>query len=314
MSLRLVYFGSGAFGLPTLRGLAAEHAVELVVSQPDRPAGRRRVPAATPIAAWARERGLEVTTPERADDPGLLERIDSIAPDALVVIAYGHKLGPALLADRFAINLHASLLPKYRGAAPINRAMIENEPETGVSVITLAQVMDGGLVLAARSTPIDPAETAGELHDRLADLGVEAVEAVLGALDRDGAAAVREQGTLQDPDRVTQAPKFTKAMGTVDFDQSADAVRARVHGLTPWPGCTIRLGDDRMLKLGRVEVVAGGDAVAGEPGVVQDDGTVACATGRVRLLEVQPPGKPMMSFDAYRNGHPVETGTRMGPR
>ncbi|MBT8485474.1 MAG: methionyl-tRNA formyltransferase, partial [Phycisphaerae bacterium] len=227
--MQLVYFGSGVFGLPTLERLARDHQVRLVVSQPDRPAGRSRHPVPTPISSFATSAGLPVLRPERMDAPGVVEAIRAVDADAFVVIAYGHKLPAALLDDRFAINLHASLLPKYRGAAPINWAMINGESETGVSVITLAERMDAGLVLARRRLAIDARETAGELHDRLAELGPEIVQEVLSA---------QQTGTLrgvaQDPAEVSWAPRLKKADGTVDFDRPAVAVRQRIHGLTPW--------------------------------------------------------------------------------
>jgi methionyl-tRNA formyltransferase len=302
--MRLVFFGSGAFGLPTLERLLVEHDVELVVTQPDRPARRGRALTPTPIGARAAEARLPVITPERVNEPEAIARIRTVGADAWVVIAYGHKLGPTLLEGVFAINLHASLLPKYRGAAPINWAMIEGETETGVSVITLAHAMDAGDVLARRAAPIDPMETAGELHDRLADIGVGAV---LDTLERHAAGTLEAEP--QAKDAVSLAPKLRKADGVVSFDQPAARVRCRVHGLTPWPGCTVTIGDER-LKLLRVEEVEA-PPDAGPPGTVHDDATVACAPGAVRLLAVQPPGGRSMSFAAYCRGRAVPAGARI---
>ncbi len=311
--MRLVYFGSGAFGVPTLGRLVATHEVALVVTQPDRPAGRSRRLTPTPVAGFAAAHALSVIRPERVNEPDVVETIRAVAADAFVVIAYGHKMGPGLLAGVFAINLHASLLPKYRGAAPINRAMMCGESETGVSVIEVADRMDAGDVLGRLATPIDPAETAGELHDRLAALGPDLVLDVL---------ARHEAGTLaprpQDETQVSQAPKLSKAEGTVDFDQPARSVRCRIHGLTPWPGCTVSVGAGR-LALRRAEVVDDDDAgvapgTAGvAPGTVREDGTVGCNPGAVRLLEVVPPGRREMTFDDYRRGHDVAKGTRLRP-
>src|SRR5688572_4055507 len=146
--MRLVFFGSGAFGVPTFNCLEEVHDIALVVTQPDRPAGRNRALTPTPIAEYATQRRLEIIKPEKVNDAGVIERIRAAEADAFVVIAFGQKLGKALLKDRFAINLHGSLLPKYRGAAPINWAMINGEAETGVSVITLADRMDCGEILA----------------------------------------------------------------------------------------------------------------------------------------------------------------------
>jgi len=306
--MRLVYLGSGAFGLPTLRGLAAaKHEIMLVVTQPDRPAGRDRQPSPTPIAQFAEKAGIEVVRPENVNEPDVIRFIQDVNADAFVVIAYGQKLSRPLLDARFAVNLHASLLPKYRGAAPINWAIINGEKTTGLSVITLADRMDAGDVLGQVQTPIDPHETAGELHDRLAELGPGLMNAVLSRM---------EAGTLtrerQDESRVTHAPKLSKKDGTVSFDQPAERVRARVHGLTPWPGCRVRVADGIVLRLHRVAVAekAGANAPAG---TLLAGGRVACDPGVVRLLAVHPPGGKMMSFEALMRGRPIEEGTLLRP-
>jgi methionyl-tRNA formyltransferase len=211
-----------------------------------------------------------------------------------------------VLEDVFAINLHGSLLPKYRGAAPINWAMINGETTTGLSVITLAQRMDAGAVLGQASTPIDPMETAGELHDRLADMGPELV---LATLDRHAEGALEPME--QDESKASRAPKLTKADGTVRFDHPAVDVRCRVHGLTPWPGCTVKLGE-KHLRLVRVQDLTDCPA-AGRPGEVLADGTVACAHGAVQLRSVQPPGGKTMTFQAYCHGHRVPAGAMLEP-
>lgn len=304
--MRLVYFGAGAFGLPTFQQLVDAHEVALVVTQPDRPAGRRRQLTATPIAQAAQQRGVPVIKATNADDAKIAEQIKSVQAKAWVVIAFGQKLSRAMLQGAFAINLHASLLPKYRGAAPINWAMINGERETGLSVITLAQRMDAGDVLGQVSTTIDPRETAGELHDRLAAMGPELILHVLEQFEEG-----RLHPVVQDEALATPAPKLAKADGTVRFDQAADRVRQRIHGLTPWPGCAVKL-DGRPLRLHRVEAIehsVGPD----EPGRVLSDLTIACQRGGVRLLEVQPPGGRLMSFQEYRNGQPVRVGARCEP-
>jgi len=299
--MRLVFFGSGAFGLPTLRHLQRTHDVALVIAQPDRPAGRRRTMTPTPVTAYARDHGLPVLTPPNVNEPAVSAVIRAIDADAWVVIAYGQKLGQPLLADRFAINLHGSILPKYRGAAPINWAMIDGEKETGVSVITVVDRMDAGDVLAVRTTAIDPMETAGELHDRLSELGPDAVSDTLDAYRMESLSP-----QAQDEALATKAPKLSRDDARVHFDQPAEAVRCRVHGLTPWPGCTVRVGD-APLKLLRVrdERECEGD---GPPGEILADGRIRCREGAVHLVSVQPPGGKAMTFDAYRRGHKVEAG------
>lgn len=317
--MRLIYFGAGAFGLPTLQTLHAsgDHTVVAVVSQPDKPAGRKREMTATPIAAWAAEQGLPVLKSDDVNTAEFVTQIAALAPDASVVIAFGQKLSPELIAamGKLAINVHSSLLPKFRGAAPINWAMIENEPVTGVSVIGLAQRMDAGEIYAVAQTPIDPAETAGELHDRLAELGPDCVLKVLADL-----AAGELSPLVQDDAKATRAPKFKKSDGTVDFNQPAALVRARIHGLTPWPGCRViwrsaRNGDKATLLLRRV---ADGDCESNTqvPGTVRSDLRIACGGpegGSIELLEVQAPGGKTLPFAEFLKGHKMGPGDSLTP-
>ncbi len=305
--MRLVLLGSGIFGVPTFEALADRHDVQLVVSQPDRPAGRGRTLQPTPVSSWAAGRGLPLQTTDDVNDPVFIDRIRSMEADAWIVIAFGQKLGPDLLADRFAINLHASLLPRYRGAAPINHAIIQGEHETGLSVITLADRIDAGDVLGSVSTPIEPEETAGVLHDRLSELGPALV---LDVLDR------HVRGDLdpipQDPASATPAPKFSRSDGTVEFDLDAITVRNRVHGLTPWPGCDV-LVSGRPLRLLSVSVIEP-DGEHGPPGRCSQDGRVSCATGLVRLVEVRPPGGRAMDFESWLRGQHDLTASELEVR
>lgn len=301
--MRVVYFGSGAFGVPTFRMLAREHELLAVVTQPDRRAGRGKAVSPTPIASEAASRipGLPVLKPERVNEAEVRDRIRAFDADVWVVIAFGQKLGRSLLADRFAMNLHASLLPRWRGAAPINAAIMAGDAQTGNTVITLAEEMDAGLVLGQSARSIEPHVTAGELHDLLAGDGPALVASVLER---------RSLGTLegveQDAGSVTLAPKLSKADGWVDFSQSAEACRNRVHGLTPWPGVGVTLGG-RPLKLLRVAAESrGADAAPGT--LVDGNGLVACGDGALRLLEVQPAGKKAMAFSAFARGHSVAAG------
>lgn len=302
--MRLVFFGSGAFGLPTLEALAKGHEVELIVTQPDRPAGRRMQMTRTVIAAFASLRNIPAIQPENVNDPTVVQRIRSLEADAFVVIAFGQKLGTALLQNVFAINLHASLLPKYRGAAPINWAIINGEEETGVSVIALADRMDAGDVFAMIRTDILPTETAGDLHDRLAQLGPKAVLDVLTKRQAGKAAGVE-----QDHSQATMAPKLSRLDGTTRFDMPAAHVRNRIHGLTPWPGCVVRV-DGAELRVVRTEVVEATTS-RGRAGEVLANRTIACGEGCgvLRFIEVQPPGRPGMTWRAYLNGHTVSIGS-----
>ncbi len=313
--LRLVYFGSGEFGLPTLDAVHRRHEVRLAITQPDRPAGRKRQPTPTPIGQWCDERGLPCLRTEDANADDIVEHIQEAKPDAAVVVAFGQKLSPALIeaCGRLTVNLHSSLLPKYRGAAPIHWAMIRGESHTGVSVIGLAQRMDAGAIYATRATAIDPRETAGDLHDRLALIGPDVVLGVLDDLRLGQLDALPQDHTAATP-----APKLAKADGTVLFDQPARHVRQRVHGLTPWPGCRVSWaaadGSDKgTLLLRRVAEEPGDDAHKGPPGTVLDDLRVATAHGVLRLLQLQAPGTRTMPADEFARGHGLAAGDRLGP-
>lgn len=308
--MKLIFLGSGEFGLPTLRRLAARHEVVAVISQPDRPAGRQRKLTPTPIAAWAQGTGLRVFKEENVNTDAFVVRVRELRPDASVVIAFGQKLGEPLLAalGGLTVNLHASLLPRFRGAAPINRAILAGEKETGVSVISLAQRMDAGLIYATATTAIDPLETAGELHDRLSSLGPDVIERVLADF-----AAGKLKGEPQDESRATQAPKLSKADGYVDFTATADEARRRVHGLTPWPGVQMKWvqSDGREQPLSILRVAAEPGLVEGEPGVILENQRVAVRDGAVRLLEVQVPGGRAMKIEEFVRGRPMRAGERI---
>ena len=334
--MRIVFLGSGAFGLPALQALArAQDAanpgigsesrstepsterstVAMVVTQPDRKAGRGGRLTPTPLGAWAAEHlpAVPLLKPERVNEPSILAQIRAADADAWVVIAFGQKLNSSLLADRFAINLHASLLPRWRGAAPINAAILAGDTTTGNSVITLADRMDAGLVLGQSQHPINPTTTAGELHDLLAADGPALVLRVL---------AERQSGTLgpveQDESLVTLAPKLSRADGWVDFWASAEACRRRINGLSPWPGVQATLGD-QALKLVRAQAdQAGGmdhPPTNTPPGTLLDParGTVACDEGTLQLLEIQPAGKRPMAWADFARGRSLEPGTPLEP-
>jgi methionyl-tRNA formyltransferase len=308
--MNLIFFGSGEFGLPTLSGLARSHTIRAIVTQPDRPAGRGGAPTGTPIGMWAAAHlpGTRIIKPERVSDAGVIEEIRAAAGapgDAVfVVIAFGQKLPPPLLEGVFAINLHASLLPRWRGAAPINWAILAGDVRTGNSVITLSDRMDAGQVLGRTARTIDPSRTAGELHDQLGADGPALVERVLG---EHGAGSLK--GEVQDEGLVTLAKKLTKADGWVDFSDTGEACRRRVHGLTPWPGVTVML-QGAPLKLLRVEPIGG--VSEREPfGRLLDAGAgvVGCGGGTaLRLLEVQAAGKRAMTWQEFVRGRRLDDG------
>jgi methionyl-tRNA formyltransferase len=310
--MRLLFFGAGEFGLPTFEALRQQHDVAAVVSQPDRPAGRHRKLTPPPVAQWALDQGLPVLQRDNVNTPDFVSTIQALNVDAAVVIAFGQKLSPELIAasGRLVVNLHSSLLPRYRGAAPINWAVLNGDEESGVSVISLAQQMDAGLIYAQRRTSIDPLETAGQLHDRLALMGPDVIAQVLDDLQAGTLA-----GEPQDASLATRAPKLSKADSPIDFTLSAKQVRNRIHGLTPWPGATAawhRQGQDQpqQLMIRRVRVVDESSPQT-RPGLVKADGVVACGQGEIRLLEVQLPGKRIMTLEEFIRGNPLLPGDHL---
>lgn len=304
--MKLVFLGAGAFGIPSLDSLAREHEIALVVTQPDRPAGRGKVMTPTPIAARAAELGLPVIKPADVNAPEVVAQVRGVGADAWAVIAFGQKLSRELVDGVFAINLHGSVLPAYRGAAPIQRAVMDGCAETGVSVISIAERMDAGLVYATRVRPIGASETADEVHDALALLGPEVLSGVLAEQ-----AAGRAAGAVQDESLATRARKLSKADGTVDLAaRDARAARAWINGLNSWPGCTVVIGGLEV-KLLRVLEADGGGA---KPGVVGADGRVAARTGAIEILEVQPAGGRAMAWGDFVRGRPQVIGQRISPR
>lgn len=308
--MRLIYFGSGEFGIPTLRALASRHEVLAIVTQPDRPAGRGRTLTPTPVAAWAAANlpAVPVLKPSRVAEPGVVAGLRAIPADAFVVIAFGQKLPPSLLESRLAINLHASLLPRWRGAAPINAAILAGDPCSGNSVITLADRMDAGQILAQSRRDIDPLMTAGELHDLLSADGPDLVLTVL-----DQAARGTLRPVPQDETQATRAPKLTRDDGRLEPGLNAEQCRRRIHGLTPWPGVWSLIAG-RQVKLLRATVVGGAGATRNAPGDIVDAaaGHIACGEGTLlRLLEVQPAGGRAMAWGDFVRGRGVTEGTRI---
>jgi len=303
MALRILFAGSGEFGGPSLDALmGAGHEIVGVISQPDRPAGRGRELTPTPIARLALERGLRVIKTANINQ----EKLD--AADLLVVIAFGQKIAPQVVNHPRlgSVNLHASLLPKYRGAAPINCAIVCGERRTGNSVIRLAQKMDAGAILRQSEMEIGEVETAGELHDRLAVNGAELLVRVARELE-EGKAVER----AQDDRLATLAPKMKKEDARIRWEWRANEIARRIMGMYPWPGCRgrlIRNGEE----VGRVTLVrARAREGGGGDGVILEDGSVGAGVGSVEIVEVQPEGKKAMSLGAYRNGHLWEPGMRL---
>ncbi len=311
--MNIVYLGSGEFGLPCLDALhASRHSLALVVTQPASPAGRGRRLCPTPVAHWAEMHAVPALESDNINAPEMIRRIAECRPDVLVVIACGQKIGPELIAmpTKLAINVHSSLLPKYRGAAPINWAIIRGESETGVSIITLADRMDAGDILAQSRTPIDVQETAGELHDRLAQLAAPLLLETLDEIETDIVTYTR-----QNEFEASKAPKFKKSDGFLDFREPAYVLADKIRGLWPWPGASANFvaaetGKTVRVTLALAEVIWG-EMTEMVQGVFDDDLNVVCGDGKLALRKVKPAGKGLMDFKAFVNGWRVRPGDRL---
>ncbi len=297
-NLKLIFAGSGQFGRPTLEALVeAGHEIVQVVSQPDRPAGRGRKLTPTPIAQFAIEHRLPLITTDN------INALSLPPADVMVVIAFGQKISPAVVnhARLGAVNLHSSRLPKYRGAAPINWAVLNGDRISGNSIIRLAEKMDAGAILAQSELPIGESETAGELHDRLSQDGVKLMLSTLQSL-ADGTAVE----TPQDHAMATIAPKLSRESALIDWTQPPLMIARKINGLSPWPGCRVRLADPSGKEIARLTLLRAKPLVA----TVKPAGTVRANTidGQVEILDVQPEGKRPMTLAAYRNGYVWEDG------
>ena len=302
-AMRIAFLGTPAFAVPSLEALhRAGHEILAVVAQPDRPAGRGQALREPATKAWARERRLPVLQPEKVRDGRLAAQLGALRPDLLAVAAYGRILGPDLLglAPRGALNVHGSLLPRWRGAAPIQWAVASGDRETGVSIMQMDEGLDTGDLLLQRTLPIAPGDTAEALSPRLAALGGEALVEALEGLARGAIVPVR-----QEPAQVTTARILTKEDGRVDWSRPAREIEARLRGFTPWPGAFTTL-EGKLLMLVAAAV---GDlpGASGNPGwAVRLAGrglAVTCGAGTALLVaRVKPEGRPAQDALAFLNG------------
>lgn len=304
--MRILFMGTPAFAVASLRALVeAGHDLCAVFSQPDRPVGRHQNACQpTPVKEYALTQDIPVYQPAKLRDGTALALIRGLAPELIVVAAYGRVLPDDILAlpPKGCINVHSSLLPKFRGAAPINWAILTGEKETGVTIMDMAHDLDAGDIILQEATPIGPDETAGELYDRLALLGgglvVRAVEQI---------AAGTARRRPQDHAKATLAPMLSKELSPMDWARSAQALHDQVRGLLPWP-CAVTELDGVRCKV--LKTALTGEGTAKAPGsVVQADKRalkLACGEGTVlELLELQPDGKKPMSATAFLQGHPL---------
>ena len=301
--MRLAFMGSPDFALPALAALhAAGHAIVAVYCQPPRPAGRRYAIRECPVAMLARELDLPVHSPLRLrDNTAVHAEFAALELDAAVVAAYGLIVPPAMLETprRGCINIHASLLPRWRGAAPIQAAVLAGDAETGITIMQMDAGLDTGPILLREAVPITPTTTSTSLNGALSTLGAQLV---LRALEEDPPAV------LQPAEGATYAPKLKREDGRIDWTQTAEAIERQVRAFDSWPGTFTTL-DGKVLKVLAVELAAG----SGTPGQVLDAQlTVACGHGALRITQMQSAGRPAMAAADYLRGHRVPAGTMFG--
>src|SRR3954468_14143025 len=304
MPLRLIFMGTPDFAVPTLLALhGGGHEIAAVYTRAAKPAGRGMKLQPTPVEQEARRLGIPVLTPTTLKTPEALEQFRSHNADAAVVVAYGMILPKAILdAPKLGCyNLHASLLPRWRGAAPINRAIMEGDAESGVMVMKMDVGLDTGDVAMAERIAISDDMTALDLHDRLSRLGADLMVRAMAALERGGL-----QLRKQSEDGVTYAAKIDKDEARIDWTKPARAVLRHIHGLSPFPGAWAEL-DNARVKILRCELAKG----TGAPGEVLDDHlTIACGEGAIRLIELQREGKARMQAADFLRGVPLKTGAK----
>lgn len=307
--MKIVFMGTPDFAVPTLDALSrSEFQVACAVTQPDRPKGRGQAVRFPPVKQFALERGIPVLQPEKVNTPDFIEALRELAPDLVVVVAFGQILSSKALAvpRHFCLNLHASLLPKYRGAAPINRAIINGERETGVATMKMDAGMDTGDILLTRAVPIKDSDNAQTLHDTLAAAGADLVLETVRRLER-GALSP----TPQDHSQATYAAKLKKEDGLICWNKSAVQIRNLVRGLEPWPGAYV-FYKSRRIRVCETETAPG--APGDEPGTVvrvSDYGIeVGTGHGRAVVTRLQPESKKPMSAKSFLQGHPICKGDR----
>ncbi len=306
--MRIVFMGTPDFAVPILEALvSAGHQVAGVVTQPDKPQGRGKAVLMTPVKEKALELGLTVYQPEKVRTPEFVEVLKGLAPDVMVVAAFGQILTQEVLdiPPLGCVNVHSSLLPKYRGAAPIQWAIIDGETVTGVTTMRMDAGLDTGDILEQAEIPIAEDETGGSLHDRLSRLGAELIVSTLKKLE-DGTAAPRPQGETD----TRYAKMLKKTMGDIDWTMEAAAIERLIRGLNPWPG-TYTHWEGKTLKIWEARIVGEeydgvcGEAVRAEKALLY----VKTGKGTLALLSLQPEGKKRMDVDAFLRGYPVTEHT-----
>ncbi|MGH7254133.1 MAG: methionyl-tRNA formyltransferase [Nitrospirales bacterium] len=321
--MRVVYMGTPDFAVPSLGALLrSSHEVVGVVTQPDRPKGRRNTLTPPPVKLVCRRAGLPCVQPTKMKDPAFLDQLKAWKPDLIAVAAFGRILPPVILSlpPKGCVNVHGSLLPKYRGAAPIQWAIINGERETGITTMLMDEGMDTGAILLQAPVPIAPDDTAGSLSPTLAEVGARLLIDTLAGLE-----AGRLTPRKQDDGLATMAPLLKKEDGLIDWSLSASAIANRVRGLSPWPGAYTFAGEDRWTITHAVAAEGTSALSTASPGLLPGTvpGTVVDATkqglfvatgqGVVAIQELQPASGKCMTAAQYLAGHRLAPGLRLGP-
>jgi len=308
--MKLIFMGTPALAVPCLDVLRDEHEIILAVTQPDKPAGRGHQLMASPVKQRALECGIAVSQPERARNDDFVEELRALAPDAIAVVAYGQILPRAILelAPRGCVNLHFSLLPRWRGAAPVQRAILNGDTTTGVTTQWMAEKLDAGDVISQREVEIAPDETSGELLERLTPIGAAVLRETMQLLDKGEAPR-----TPQDESGVTIGPTIKKEEGHIDWNDDASSIVNRVRAMNPWPTAWCDF-HDQPLKIWRA--MAEEIRNSGAPGKVlaltSEGISVATGSGAVLMTETQAPGKPRMKAADWARGARLEVGQQLG--
>jgi methionyl-tRNA formyltransferase len=308
--IRFVFMGTPDFAVPTLQTLAREGlGPQLVVTQPDRPKGRGRKPLPPPVKTAALELGCDVAQPKTVTDPDFNARLSALSPDFFVVVAYGHLLTPELLAlpGIAPINLHASLLPKYRGAAPIQRAVMNGEEETGVTTMRMDRGMDTGDILLFEKTAIDPLDTSGSLHDKLAAMGGDLVLRTM-----EGMLTGRLTPNPQNHSKATYAPMLKKTDGHIDWSLPVSRIFCQIRGVTPWPGA-FTFHNDMRLKIHRARPIP--EPVSQPPGTILKTfpGELRISTGNgvLQVMEIQSASGKRLPVQDFLRGYRLNPGDKL---
>jgi methionyl-tRNA formyltransferase len=306
-ALDLIFMGSPDLSTPALQALLdAGHRIKCVYAQPPRPANRGQKETPCPVHAFALEKGLEVRTPKSLKDETAQAEFAAMGADAAVVVAYGLILPkPVLDAPRLGcLNIHASLLPRWRGAAPIQRAIQAGDDESGVTIMQMDEGLDTGAMLLTGKLPITEKTTAGALHDDLSALGSKLIVMALEGLD-----AGTLDATPQPEDGVTYAAKLDKGEGKLDFSHPAEVLARTVRAFDPWPGTWFEIGKDRIKVLAAAAVAGNAGAAPGT--VIDDAATIQCGDGALRPMRLQRPGKGPMAAEDFLRGFDLPKGTRL---